>query len=99
MIVAWTTVTSRRSIPLAARCSLIDTRIVSVSFFFAFQGPAKLQERGRIQRALPAEICAHETANRLAVVQRGHHCLVRQPAALLRDVHAKHPLQPDRQTT
>src|SRR5690606_9033181 len=58
-----------------------------------FEQSPELEQRGRIRGRLARQIDANETADRLAVVERVFHALTGQPEALLRDVHAQHPLQ------
>lgn len=57
---------------------------------------AELQQRRRIGRVLAAQVDADESADRLAVVHRVFDAFIGETEALLRDVHAKHPLQTDR---
>ena len=60
------------------------------------QQAPELQERRRIRRGFSAQVDAHETPDRLAVVDRVLDPLIGQPKALLRHVHAQHPQQSDR---
>ena len=59
----------------------------------------ELEQRGRIGHALSAQIHAHETTDRLTVVQRILNAFVGQAKALLGDIHAQHALQADGRAT
>ncbi len=61
-----------------------------------FDQAAELQQRGRIRRRLARQIDADEAADGVAVVQRILDALVRQPEALLGDIHAQHAREPQR---
>lgn len=52
-----------------------------------------------VRRRLAAQVDPHEAADRLAVVDGVLDPFVRQPEAVLRDVHAQHALQSDRRAT
>jgi len=61
-----------------------------------FQQVAELQQRRRVRRRLAAQVNANESADGLAVVDRVLDAFVRQPKALLGNVHAQHAHQSDR---
>ena len=57
---------------------------------------AELEQRRRVRRRLVRQVDADKAADGLAVVDRILDAFVRQAEALLRDVHAQHPLQAHR---
>ena len=77
----------------------VDRREDRVRQLLVFQQAPELQQRRGIRRRLAPQVDAHEPANRLAVVNRVLDPLVRQPQAVLHDVHAQHALQTHRRTT
>ena len=61
-----------------------------------FQQTAELEERSGIRCRFAAEVDADEATDRMAVVKGVFRSLVRQPEALLGNVHAQHTREADR---
>ena len=64
-----------------------------------FQQTAELEQRRRVRRRFVREVDTDKGAHRLDVVDRVLDPFVRQPKALLSDVHAQHALQANRRAT
>ena len=64
-----------------------------------FQQVAEVEECGGIWRRFAAQINTDKATDGLTVVKRIFCPFIGQTKALLRDIHAQHPLQPNRRST
>jgi hypothetical protein len=78
---------------------LADQRKDARGHVVTLQQTAKLQQRRRVRRLSFDQINAHKAAYRNAVDDRVLDPFIRQPQAVLAQVHAQHQFQPDRRTT
>ncbi len=77
----------------------VDGREDGFGELLVFEQAAELEQRRGVGCRLAAQIDANEAPDRLAVVDGILDAFVRQPEAVLRDVHAQHALQSDRRAT